>query len=228
MICSPGKSYWWWSHVDGGSRWLLPSRVVSHSRVCLCLCSRDADMRAAEPLRESTHLHSTHHLPSFPEAHSAENPSAPTQPPLTADPLPPTWPSSAAQPSFSVPSSPHSSLAQPSFLFVKSQTHQRTYNSNNPLPSRLDSSLLKYTPVQYSRMLQSSPVGANGTLSGSSDSPPPPAAASPVQSGTDEVDAGKSTESNSEAKTKSSSSKVYSPFIRLMEITKNIKITDSK
>lgn len=77
-------------------------------------------------------------------------------------------------------------------------------------------------------MLQSSPIGANGTLSGSADSPP---AASPVQSGMDEVDVGKSTESNSEAstaKTKSSSSKVYSPFIRLMEITKNIKITDSK
>lgn len=77
-------------------------------------------------------------------------------------------------------------------------------------------------------MLQSSPVGANGTVSGSAGPPP---AASPVQSGLDEVDAGKSTELNSEAsaaKTKSSSPKVYSPFIRLMEITKNIKITDSK
>lgn len=76
-------------------------------------------------------------------------------------------------------------------------------------------------------MLQSSPVGPNGTLSGSSDYPP----ASPVQSGTDEVDADKGTESKAgeaTAKTKSSSSKVYSPFIRLMEITKNIKIMDSK
>lgn len=208
-----------------------PSRAVSHSDVCLCLCSREAERHAAEPLREPTRLHPTQHLPS-PEPHPPENPPSPTQPPLTADPLSPTWPSSRAQASFSVPSSPHSSLAQPSFLFVKSQTHQRTYNSNNPLPSRLDSSLLKFTPVQYSRMLQSSPVAANGTLSASADSPPPPAAAaSPVQSGVDEVDAGKSTESNSEAstaKTKSSSPKVYSPFIRLMEITKNIKITDSK
>lgn len=74
-------------------------------------------------------------------------------------------------------------------------------------------------------MLQSSPVGPSETLSGSSDSHPP---ASPVQSGTDEVDADKGTESNAGEATAKTKSKVYSPFIRLMEITKNIKITDSK
>lgn len=81
-------------------------------------------------------------------------------------------------------------------------------------------------------MLQSSPVVSNGTVSGLADTPAAAAAAaSPVQPGMDEVDAGKSTESNAEestSKTKSGSPKVYSPFIRLMEITKNIKITDSK
>lgn len=191
---------------------------------CDLLPSREAERRTVEPLRESTHLHPIELLPS-PEPHSPENPSSPTHPPLTADPLSPTQPSSRAQPSFSVPSSPHTSLTQPSFLFVKSQTQQRTFSSNNPPPSRLDSSLLKYTPVQYSRMLQSSPVGPNGTLSGSPDSHPP---ASPVQSGTDEVDADKGTESNAGEATAKTKSKVYSPFIRLMEITKNIKITDSK
>lgn len=191
---------------------------------CDLLPSREAERRTVEPLRESTHLHPIELLPS-PEPHSPENPSSPTHPSLTADPLSPTQPSSRAQPSFSVPSSPHTSLTQPSFLFVKSQTQQRTFSSNNPPPSRLDSSLLKYTPVQYSRMLQSSPVGPNGTLSGSPDSHPP---ASPVQSGTDEVDADKGTESNAGEATAKTKSKVYSPFIRLMEITKNIKITDSK
>lgn len=74
-------------------------------------------------------------------------------------------------------------------------------------------------------MLDSGAVGSNGTLRGPSEPDPP---VSPVQSGRDEVDADaagtQSPPEESAPKPRSGAPQVYSPFIKLMEITKNIKI----
>lgn len=201
---------------------VLPPELVSHSGVWLCICRPAAERRTLEPLQEATHLHLTEHLPPL-EPPSPETPSSPTQPPSSAEPLPPAESSSPAQPSFSSPS--HSSFMKQSFLFLKSSTQSRTLKTNTPPPSRLESSLLKYTPVQYSRMLNSGPVGPNGTLRSPPEPDPP---ASPVQSGRDEVDADaagtRSPPEESAPKPRSGAPQVYSPFMKLMEISKNIKI----
>ncbi|XP_035484350.1 myocardial zonula adherens protein isoform X4 [Scophthalmus maximus] len=82
-----------------------------------------------------------------------------------------------------------------------------------------------------SRMLNSSPSVTSGTfLYSSSAEPEPPA--SLVQSGKDEVDAGANTDTPSTLVEPTSSSsgarlKVYTPFMKLMEITKNINIEQS-
>ncbi|KAG8001531.1 Myocardial zonula adherens protein, partial [Nibea albiflora] len=101
---------------------------------------------------------------------------------------------------------------------------------SNPPPSRLESSLLRYTPVQYSRFLQSSPSVESGMFSYTSSSEPP---VSPVQSRSDEVDAQINTDTRSSQEEPTSSSQprsrapIYSPFMKLMEITANIKIDSS-
>uniref|UniRef100_A0A8C5NGT5 Myocardial zonula adherens protein n=1 Tax=Gouania willdenowi TaxID=441366 RepID=A0A8C5NGT5_GOUWI len=64
--------------------------------------------------------------------------------------------------------------------------------TNNPPPSRLQSSLLRYSPVQYSRYLESNPSESYSTTSTS--------------------------------RSQSRGPQVYTPFMKLMEITANINI----
>ncbi|XP_049450271.1 myocardial zonula adherens protein isoform X3 [Epinephelus fuscoguttatus] len=120
------------------------------------------------------------------------------------------------------------------FMSTQNRPHEETreVGVGCNLLLRLESSLLRYTPVQYSRFLQSNPSVSSGMFpyTRPSDSPP----ANPVQSGTDEVDAETNTDtrSSSEESTSSLSSlrprsrvpQVYTPFMKLMEITANINI----
>ncbi|KAF1392878.1 hypothetical protein PFLUV_G00032610 [Perca fluviatilis] len=119
------------------------------------------------------------------------------------------------------------------FHYLTTPTQPRTFKSNNPPPSRLESSLLRYTPVQYSRFLSSNPLEPSGmfpsTRPSESESP-----VSSVQSGRDEVDAetNKDTRSSPEESTsslfssqpRSRAPRVYSPYMKLMEITAKINI----
>lgn len=206
---------------------MLPLEVVSHSDVWLCVCRHIAERRDVEPLCEPTHLPSIKHLPPL-QPPSPEKPPSPTQPPFSPEPLTPEQPSSPTQPSFPIKSSPHASSLQHPFAFLKTPTQPRTFSSNNLPPSRLESSLLRYTPVQYSRMLQSKPPGPGAMFSYTPPSESEPA----VQSGTDEVDAEKDAQSGPEespgclssSQPNSRAPQVYSPFLRLMDITANINI----
>ncbi|KAK5610888.1 hypothetical protein CRENBAI_024858 [Crenichthys baileyi] len=100
----------------------------------------------------------------------------------------------------------------------------RTYSSTNPPPSRLESSLLKYSPGQYSRFLQSNNSAMNGV---SSNVHPPESdpVMGPVQTERDEVDSEPETNTtqNKQQFTSSTSSsrprsrlQAYSPFMKLM------------
>ncbi|XP_070787273.1 myocardial zonula adherens protein isoform X4 [Enoplosus armatus] len=184
---------------------------------------------------EPTHLHPIQHPPPKKLPSIAEPPSY-TQPPSTvklssiAEPPSPTEPPSLTQPP--QPPSPTSPFQHP-FHYLTMPTQPRTFKSNNPPPSRLESSLLRYTPVEYSRFLQSSPSLVSGTFPyiRPSESEPP---VSPVQSGRDEVDADtntdtrsgpeESTSSPSSSRPRSRAPQVYSPFMKLMEMTANINI----
>ncbi|XP_062327250.1 myocardial zonula adherens protein isoform X3 [Osmerus eperlanus] len=116
--------------------------------------------------------------------------------------------------------------AQPSSIKLHSRTHQP-----GPLPpSRLQSSLLRYSPCEYSRSLQSSPPRSRGTLTSPMLSES--ATLSPVQSGPDQdISVQTSDTASSEEKPTSGppcsparSSRIYTPFMRLMEITAKINI----
>ncbi|KAF7665328.1 hypothetical protein LDENG_00146780 [Lucifuga dentata] len=74
-------------------------------------------------------------------------------------------------------------------IYLTTQTQQRTFRSNNPPPSRLEYSLLRYTPVEYSRQLQSSFPVYNSLLSNTQ--PSASETVNPGQSSTDEVDVAK-------------------------------------
>ncbi|XP_072236630.1 myocardial zonula adherens protein isoform X2 [Leuresthes tenuis] len=160
------------------------------------------------------------------QSSSSTQPLSPIQSSSSTQPLSPIQSSSSTQPSF--PSSP---IQYPSFY--RTPTVQRTFRSNNPPPSRLASSILKYTPVQYSNLLQSNPSAPSGAFSynWSSESQP---GVSPVQSGIDEVDAERKTDtqsskeqsssSPSSSQARSSAPHVYTPFMKLMEITSQINI----
>ncbi|KAM4592349.1 myocardial zonula adherens protein isoform 2-T2 [Odontesthes bonariensis] len=158
--------------------------------------------------------------------------SSPTQPLLPIQSSSPTQPLSPIQSSSPTqPSSPSSPIKYPSCY--RTPTVQRTFKSNNPPPSRLASSILRYTPVQYSSLLQSNPSAPSGTFSynWSSESQPD---VSSFQSGKDEVDAEGKTDSQSSKEESSSSPsssqprsrapRVYTPFMKLMEITSQINI----
>ncbi|XP_054892726.1 myocardial zonula adherens protein isoform X2 [Poeciliopsis prolifica] len=161
---------------------------------------------------ESVHLHST--PPSSPVLPSSPvNTTSPTHPLSPTEPSSPTpWAPSSSRPSYL------SSLQYPSFRLT---TPIQAYSSTNPPPSRLETSLLKYSPGQYSQYLQSSNPAMNGV---SSESDP---VASPVPSSRDEVDAEPKTDSTTQtepqAVTSSTSSsrprsrlQVSSPFMKLM------------
>ncbi|XP_029985738.1 myocardial zonula adherens protein isoform X2 [Sphaeramia orbicularis] len=155
-----------------------------------------------------------------------KQPPPPAQPPSPTKPSSPTQPSSPIQPSSSStqPPSPTPPLQHPS-LYLTSPAKPRTFSSNNPPPSRLETSLLRYTPVQYSRILQSSFPGEMLSRTRPTESEPP---LSPPRSGRDEVDA-QTNKSRDAATSPSSSSptrspRVYTPFMKLMEMTAKMNI----
>ncbi|CAN9507057.1 unnamed protein product [Ophioblennius macclurei] len=174
----------------------------------------------------------TEPLPPIPS--SPPEPSSPVQLPSPKQPSSPTQPSPLPQrPSFFQPSPPSSPIQHASY-YLTTPTQPRTFKPNNPPPSRLESSLLKYTPVEYSRFLESnSLVPPSGAFSYSRPSEPEPPS-SPVRSGPDEVDAKtdmdttssaeESPSSPSSSRPQSRAPQVYSPFMKLMEITAKINI----
>ncbi|XP_039983087.1 protein GRINL1A [Xiphias gladius] len=186
-------------------------------------------------LCEPSHLHPIQ-LPTPVQPPSPVKPSSPTQPlSPTQCPSPLQLSFSTQPPSPTQPSLPPSPIQHPS-LYLTTPTQPRMFKSNNPPPSRLESSLLKYTPVEYSRFLQSSPSVPSGTLPYTCPTDPEPPL-SPVQSGRDELDAeaNTNTHSNAEESTSSPSSprarsrapQVYTPFMKLMEMTAKINIDKS-
>ncbi|XP_026234172.1 myocardial zonula adherens protein isoform X2 [Anabas testudineus] len=172
---------------------------------------------------EPTHLHPIH-LPPPVQSSSPAQPLSPTHPPSILPHSSPTQPPSIQS------SSPPSPIQQHPSLYLTSPTQPRTFKSNNPPPSRLESSLLKYTPGEYSRFLDSNPPTSSGTFSYSRSSENP---VSLVQSGTDEVDSDTKADTHSSPEESTSSPpasrarsrpQVYTPFMKLMEITAKINI----
>ncbi|KAM7424103.1 hypothetical protein PAMA_000447 [Pampus argenteus] len=160
---------------------------------------------------EPTHLHPIQHLPPV-QPPSPEQTPSPVQPPSLTQPPSPTQPSLPIQYPF-----PCLTL-----------THSRTFMSKNPPPSRLENSILRYTPAEYRHFLQSNPSVPSGSFSYSR-----PSESEPPVSSRDEVDAETNTDicSSPEESTSSPSSsparsrpKIYTPFMKLMEITAKINI----
>ncbi|XP_061923785.1 mucin-2-like [Entelurus aequoreus] len=169
-------------------------------------------------------------------------PLSPTQHPLPPLPLSPSPPSSPTQtqPYIYSPSSPTQTTAQvdppssPTEAPVRQQyaspyltmhTQPRTFRPNKPPPSRLGSSLLRYTPVEYSRYLEANPTPPSQTVYSSSFS----FESQTSESWTgDEVD----TQTPSNPDQSSTSSRrtgprihcMDTPFTKLMDITANINI----
>ncbi|XP_028258115.1 myocardial zonula adherens protein isoform X2 [Parambassis ranga] len=196
---------------------------------CDLLPRQEAQGRDHESIQsQPTHLNSVQHSPPVQPPSptiapspslSSTQPSSPTQRPSPVQPS-----SSPAQ-----PSPPPSSFQHPSF-YLTMPTQPRTFGSNNPPPSRLGSSLLRYTPVEYSRFLRSSSPVMNETFSHSRSSESEPSLSAP-QAGRDEVDAQTNTEARSSPEKSPSSTQprsrapqVYTPFMKLMEITAQINI----
>lgn len=211
--------------------------MFSHSGFWLCFCRHETQRYDVEPVQcEPTHL--------FPiQPPSPDHPLSPVKLPSPTEPLSPTQPLSPTHP-LSLRPSPSSiapsSLAQPSSsppiqhpsISLTLPTQPRTFKLNNPPPSRLHSSLLRYTPVQYSRFLDSRPSQEHGTFSYIHPSESE-AGVSPVQPGEDELDAqtSRGTPSIQEESTSSlpssqprSGVRVYTPFMKLMEMTAKINI----
>nr|XP_046242397.1 myocardial zonula adherens protein isoform X2 [Scatophagus argus] len=203
---------------------------------CDLLPRSEAQRHDVEPQCEPSHLHPIQHPPPPLHPPSLVKPPSPTQPPSPPRPLSPVQPSSPTQPSSPIQSSSPTSPSQNPFLYLTLPTQPRTFKASNPPPSRLESSLLRYTPLEYSRILHSSPLAQSGVLSctPSSESDPP---ASAAQSGRDEVDGETSTDTQSgaeefasslsSAQPRSRAPQVYSPFMKLMELTAKINIDPS-
>ncbi|KAM4630637.1 myocardial zonula adherens protein isoform 2-T2 [Polymixia lowei] len=129
-----------------------------------------------------------------------------------------------------VQSEPIHSPTQNSFHYLTTLTQPRTFKSGHPPPNRMESSLLRFTPLQYSRFLQSNPSKSIGTLT----NPLLSESESPVQSRTDESvisstsdtasSAMESTPAPSSPRTRSRPSQIYTPYMKLMELTANINI----
>lgn len=178
-------------------------------------CSREEHSHDVAPV----HLHSTHLPPPSDPPMSPPQPSSPTTSSSHTQ-----W--SSSNTSISPTSSPPPSFPtnHPSFKLTL-PIQPRTFRPTNPPPSRLESSLLKYTPVQYSRLLESGSSSQN-VLSSYSHGPEDRA----VQSGRDDVDAGRpsnqpeSTSSTSSSQPTPGRRQVYTPFMKLMEMTAQINI----
>ncbi|KAM6943594.1 protein GRINL1A [Xenentodon cancila] len=185
---------------------------------------REAQRNDVEPVQcEPANPHSMQ-LPSPVTASSPTQPSSPIRPPSS-----PQWPSPVQPSSPTQPSPPSSPIHHPS-SYLTMPTQPRTFKASKPPPSRLESSLLRYTPIQYSRFLQSGPSAPSTTSSCSHQSETDPDEKT-SQAGRDEVDAEtkSSTQSSKEEADSSPSSprrapRIYTPFMKLMEITANIKI----
>ncbi|KAM9409619.1 myocardial zonula adherens protein isoform 2-T2 [Pholidichthys leucotaenia] len=166
---------------------------------------------------------------------SPTNPSSPSQPSSPPTPSSPTYiPSlmqrpSAAQSSSTTEPSPPSSPIKPASFYLSMSTQPRTLRPNNPPPSRMESSLLKYTPVEYSRFLQSSLLEQSGTVSNNHLSESEPEQVQPAR---DEMDGQinrlstlteEPTSPPSSSQTRSRP-QAYTPFMRLMEISAKMNI----
>ncbi|XP_037551900.1 myocardial zonula adherens protein [Nematolebias whitei] len=194
-------------------------REVSETRDvgvgCDLLPSREDQSHDVVPV----HLHSIHLPPPSDPPLSPPQPSSPTTSSSHTQ-----W--SSSNTTFSPTSSPPPSFPtnHPSFKLTL-PIQPRTFRPTNPPPSRLESSLLKYTPVQYSRLLESGSSSQNA-LSSYSHRPED----QPVQTGRDEVDAGRpssqpeSTSSTSSSQPTPGRRRVYTPFMKLMEMTAQINI----
>lgn len=132
--------------------------------------------------------------------------------------------------------------------YTSSVIPPRTTPVSSRPTSRLDSSLLRYTPVQYTRLLQSSPTSptsptsytfpdttpstrlfesespiADASAATASPSPSPASSAfpaSPASPASSPTEAAAPAVSSPPAR---APSKLYTPFMRLMEITANLK-----
>ncbi|XP_061749541.1 protein GRINL1A [Nerophis ophidion] len=198
------------------------------------------------PSPPSSPTQTTPHIyPPFSPTETTPNidpPLSPTQPPLPLLPLSPSPPSSPTQtqPYIYSPSSPTQTTPQvdqpssPTEASVRQQypspyltmhKQPRTFKPNKPPASRLGSSLLRYTPVEYSRYLEANPTPPSETVYSSSIS----FESQTSESWTgDEVD----TQTPSNPDQSSTSSRrtgprihcMDTPFTKLMEITANINI----
>ncbi|KAM8893936.1 myocardial zonula adherens protein isoform 2-T2 [Spinachia spinachia] len=167
-----------------------------------------------------------HVSPPLPSSQTQPVPTPPSSPSAVAEspPLPP----SPTQPSYpTYLSSPTSRQEQP-YYFLTKPPQPRKFTSNNLPPSRLESSLLRYTPGQYSRMLHHSSSGSGGLdpYTRPSDSEPP---VSPVQSGRDLLDTEttrhrESSSSLLSCQPRSKAPQVETPFMKLLQATKEINI----
>ncbi|XP_067445902.1 myocardial zonula adherens protein isoform X3 [Thunnus thynnus] len=97
------------------------------------------------------------------------------------------------------------------------------------LHSRLESSLLRYTPLEYSRYLQSSPSVPSGSFSYNhlSESEPPVSSRHEVDAGTNTDLRSTPEESSSplsSSQARSRPPQVYTPFMKLMELTAKMNI----
>ncbi|XP_057690433.1 myocardial zonula adherens protein isoform X2 [Corythoichthys intestinalis] len=206
-------------------------------------------------LHEATHLHPIEPLfvippppqirpPPPPElplpyayASLPPEPFSPTKPPLSPLPSSPTPPSSPTSPPTSPTPPASSSPTQDSTLsplhhpspYLTMPAQPRTFRYNNPPSSRLESSLLRFTPVEYSRFLEDNPTPQIEKYSTTRT-------ASEFQSyeslPIDEVDVGIESETAYNQDEDSAMSRrrrptiayLDTPFMKLMEITANIKV----
>ncbi|XP_077445606.1 myocardial zonula adherens protein isoform X2 [Stigmatopora argus] len=163
---------------------------------------------------------------------SSFSPAQHPLPPIPASPSPPSSPPSSPTPPASSPApSPTQSSAlppprHPSPYLTMAQP--RTFRYNNLPSSRLESSLLRFTPVEYSRFLEDNPTPQIETYSART--------ASEFQSYEslpgDEADAGtesptpynQSQGSAVSGRERPTLAYLDSPFLKLMEITANIKV----
>ncbi|XP_044204711.1 myocardial zonula adherens protein isoform X1 [Thunnus albacares] len=142
---------------------------------------------------------------------------------------PPVQPSSPFQPSPPTQLSPPTSPIQHPSLYLTLPTQPRTFKPTNPPPSRLESSLLRYTPLEYSRYLQSSPSVPSGSFSYNhlSESEPPVSSRHEVDAGTNTDLRSTPEESSSplsSSQARSRPPQVYTPFMKLMELTAKMNI----
>ncbi|XP_061670074.1 myocardial zonula adherens protein isoform X2 [Syngnathoides biaculeatus] len=177
-------------------------------------------------------LSSPHTFASLPPDPPLSPTNAPL-PPLPSSPTPPSSPTSPPSSPTPPPSSPTQASAvpptQPSNLYLTMATQPRTFRSNNPPPSRLESSLLRFTPIEYSRYLEANPTPQIEMYSSAH-------IASESQSyecqPRDEVDAGTdghAAANDADGLTPSRRAAprlayLDTPFMKLMEITANIKV----